>query len=128
VKQYFATEFDDASNSADVLLKLTTYSRCVVLNRNMPADLLIDDRYILDETSFVELVVWRLERPLRGSQHPLKYRLAYVEDGICVIRYDNEAGKGDHRHASGKERPYAFSDLDTLLTDFWAEVDTWRRK
>lgn len=30
-----------------------------------------------------------------------KYSLARVADGACVLRYDNEAGKGDHRHDPG---------------------------
>jgi Family of unknown function (DUF6516) len=47
-------------------------------------------------------------------------------DGICVLRYDNEAGKGDHRHVSEKEEPYRFSDTDTLLADFWRDVEKWR--
>jgi tRNA (Thr-GGU) A37 N-methylase len=33
------------------------------------------------------------------STHAFKYRLAYVVGGECVLRYDNERGKGDHRHA-----------------------------
>lgn len=47
--------------------------------------------------------------------------------GECVLRYDNEAGKGDHRHMSDVESPYAFSDVETLLADFWTDVDAWRR-
>ena len=26
-------------------------------------------------------------------------------DGECVLRFDNETGKGDHRHFGGKEVP-----------------------
>jgi hypothetical protein len=37
-------------------------------------------------------VIWRLPKPQAGSQHGFKYRLAYVERGRCVLRYDNEAG------------------------------------
>jgi len=40
-----------------------------------------------------------------------------------VLRYDNEAGKGDHRHAGKTERPYGFTTYDRLLADFWADVD-----
>lgn len=69
----------------------------------MKADLLIDERHVLDAGMFVEIVVWRLPRPMRGSAHRFKYRLALVVDGICVLRYDNEAGKGDHRHAKDTE-------------------------
>ena len=92
----------------------------------MDAELLLDERHVLDETSFVELVVWRVPKSARGSAHRFKYRLALVEHGICVLRYDNEAGKGDHRHIGDKQTPYRFSDPDTLLEDFWSDVESWR--
>jgi hypothetical protein len=93
----------------------------------MRADLLIDERHVLDVRAFVELVVWRLPRPARGSRHRFKYRLALVIDGVCVLRYDNEAGKGDHRHVRDSEEPYYFTDPDALLADFWRDVEDWRR-
>ena len=92
----------------------------------MDAELLIDERHILDEDVFVEIVVWRLPKPARGSLHRFKYRLALVERGECVLRYDNEAGKGDHRHAGGSEQPYRFTDPEALLAAFWAEVESRR--
>jgi hypothetical protein len=94
----------------------------------MKAEALIQDRYILAEDAFVEVVVWRLPRAIRGSTHALKYRLALVVGGKCVLRYDNEAGKGDHRHVGDVESSYAFSSYEQLLTDFWADVDAWRRR
>ena len=60
---------------------------------------------------------------LPASAHRFKYRLALVVNGECVLRYDNEAGKGDHRHIHGREEPYAFVDIDRLLADFRAEVE-----
>ncbi len=93
----------------------------------MKAELLIDERHVLDAGMFVEIVVWRLPRPARGSAHRFKYRLALVVDGICVLRYDNEAGKGDHRHVEDAEAPYDFTDPEALLADFWSDVETWRR-
>ncbi len=62
----------------------------------------------------------------RGSGHSFKYRLALVSEGICILRYDNEAGKGDHKHKDGREVPYRFSDLDALQVDFWTDVESWR--
>jgi hypothetical protein len=92
----------------------------------MKADLLIDERHVLDATTFVEIVVWRLDRPLRGSIHKYKYRLALVADQVCVLRYDNEAGKGDHWHIGDVEEPYKFVDPTMLLADFWKNVEAWR--
>jgi hypothetical protein len=93
----------------------------------MRAELLIDERHVLEAAAFVEIVVWRLPRPVRGSVHKFKYRLALVIDGHCVLRYDNEAGKGDHRHVHGTEEPYFFTGTDELLADFWRDVEGWRR-
>jgi hypothetical protein len=93
----------------------------------MKAELLIDERHVLDAWTFVEIVVWRLDRPVRGSIHKYKYRLALVADSVCVLRYDNEAGKGDHRHIGGVEKHYKFVDPEILLADFWNDVEAWRR-
>lgn len=92
----------------------------------MKATQLLKSREALDEISFVERVVWLLPAPAKGSTHPLKYRLAYVEAGVCVVRYDNEAGKGDHRHVGSEELPYAFTTAERLLADFWQDVQNWR--
>jgi hypothetical protein len=80
---------------------------------------------VLDERAFVEMVAWRLRRPVPGCDHDLKYRLAYVVDGICVVRYDYEVRKGDHRHIGGSDTPYEFKSIDALQVDFWADVATW---
>ena len=92
----------------------------------MPAKLMLSERHTVSETSFVEMVVWHVPIPVRGSGHVFEYRLAFVVKGICVLRYDNEAGKGDHRHKGDEEIPYRFSSPESLLNDFWHEVDNWR--
>ena len=94
----------------------------------MKAERPLDERHILTENAFVEIVVWRLPRPARGSTHRLKYRLALVVNGTCVLRYDNEPGKGDHRHIGDCEESYAFTTAETMLADFWAEVERWMHK
>jgi Family of unknown function (DUF6516) len=93
----------------------------------MKAELLVNERHVLDAGTFVEIVVWRLDRPVRGSIHRFKYRLALVADSVCVMRYDNEAGKRDHRHIGSAETRYRFVDSETLLADFWNDVEAWRR-
>jgi hypothetical protein len=72
----------------------------------------------------IEVVVWHLSEPLPGSNHPYKYRLFYGNaDGSCIVRYDNERGKGDHRHVADKEEPYTFSTLLRLIEEFEAETE-----
>ena len=90
---------------------------------NMPAEPLLDERHILSQAAFAELVVWRVPAPVRGSAHKYRYRLALVVDGKCVLRYDNEAGKGDHRHVGDAEERYQFKSAEQLLADFWADVE-----
>ena len=92
----------------------------------MRARLLLRERRIVNEICFAEMVIWQLPPPFPGSRHGFKYRLAFVVDGVCVLRFDNETGKGDHKHASEREVPYAFKDLDQLVTDFWNEIERWR--
>lgn len=79
----------------------------------------------LGDEAFAELRLWRVPSSVRGSQHDLKYSLALVVAGTCVLRYDNEAGKGDHRHVVDTEAPYRFANMEQLLTDFWVDVDQW---
>lgn len=94
----------------------------------MKAELLLDERQVLAEDLFAELVIWRLPESARGSRHRFKYRLALVADGECVLRYDNETGIGDHRHLGRREEAYRFVTAEKLLKDFWSDVDTWRRR
>ena len=89
---------------------------------------LVRTRIIYSEVAFAELVLWQLPKPLPGSAHRFKYRLAYVVRGVCVLRYDNEAGKGDHRHYGGKESAYAFTDPDKLIAAFQADITRWNRE
>jgi hypothetical protein len=88
----------------------------------MKAELLLRERVVLTASSFVEMVVWKLSASAPGSSHQFKYRLAYVVENSCVMRFDNEAGKGDHKHIGAKEVPYKFIDLETLRADFFKEI------
>ena len=94
---------------------------------NTKAELLVDERHVLDMETFAEIVIWRLPRSARGSARRFKYRLALVVHGVCVLRYDNEAGKGDHRHMRDAKEAYVFTDPSAILADFWRDVEEWRR-
>jgi hypothetical protein len=61
--------------------------------------------------------------------HGLKYRLHFGTDsGTCILRYDNEKGKGDHRHIGTKEEPYLFISPEKLLQDFLNDVAKYRKE
>ena len=91
----------------------------------MKAIALLNEREELAPGLFAELRIWRVPQPVRGSDHDLKYALAFVADDICVLRYDNEAGKGDHRHLGEVQFAYQFVSTQQLLDDFWKGVDQW---
>ncbi len=91
----------------------------------MNATLLLRERLILTETAFAEIVIWQVPSSVRGSRHEFKCSLALIADGVCVLRYDNEAGKGDNKHLAEIEVPYAFVDLERLRADFWSDVESW---
>ena len=93
---------------------------------NMKARLLLRERQSLTETAFIEAVMWLVSRPVSGSGHDYKCSLVLVAEGVRVLRYDNDAGKGDHKHVAGREVTYRFIDLSTLQTDFWNDVEAWR--
>jgi hypothetical protein len=95
---------------------------------NMKAAPLIRRRVVLAADAFAEVVVWRVPEPVPPSEHPFKYRLSYVVGGECVLRYDNERGKGDHRHFAGQERAYAFSTPEQLMRDFNADITRWNHE
>jgi Family of unknown function (DUF6516) len=92
----------------------------------LKASLLVRHRIAYGEEHFAEIVVWLVPKPLPESDHPYKYRLAFVAHGDCVLRYDNEAGKGDHRHVQNKEARYRFSTLDKLFADFERDIRRYR--
>lgn len=84
------------------------------------------DKAVLPDGSIVEMVIWRLPEPLPPSTHGLKYRLFYGRPGHRVVAYDNERGKGDHRHVGGRESRYRFVSVEKLIADFLADVDRAR--
>jgi uncharacterized protein DUF6516 len=66
----------------------------------------------------VEMMIWALPQASAERPHGLKYRLYCGRGRVCLVRYDNEAGKGDHRHHGEREEAYRFESLEKLLADF----------
>jgi len=42
------------------------------------------------------------------------------------VRYDNERGKGDHRHAGDQKTPYSFISVEQLIQDFKTDIERIR--
>lgn len=93
------------------------------------ATLLLDFRGVQGEL-LVQMILWQLPRPTKDRPHGLKYRLYLGRAGRTLVRYDNEAGKGDHRHVGPDESQvsYEFSSMEKLLDDFRVECEQlgWR--
>jgi hypothetical protein len=88
----------------------------------------VRSRIVYSGHAFAELILWRLSQPMAGSLHRFKYRLAYVVEGVPVLRYDNETGKGDHRHEGSAQWPYSFSTPDRLIADFLRDIERWNHE
>jgi hypothetical protein len=92
----------------------------------MDAELVIADKVVFDDGAIQEMVIWRVPSSVPASSHSLKYRLYYGYAREHLVRYDNERGKGDHRHVEGQEEPYAFRGWEALIDDFQADVARMR--
>jgi hypothetical protein len=92
------------------------------------AILVLHEKIVRDDGAIVELVIWQLPRATPDRPHALKYRLYFGRSGKCLVRYDNESGKGDHRHIRGKETPYRFVSLAKLRRDFELDIKKYGGK
>lgn len=88
----------------------------------MPAELITRFKNITPDGGVIELVVWRVPTPVPPTEHGFKYRAVYTKDGVRIVGFDNERGKGDHCHLDGQELPYIFTGVDQLVEDFIATV------
>ena len=92
----------------------------------MKADLLFHQRIDYDDGAIVEMVIWRVPIPVHPTTHSLKYSLFYGYSGVREVGYDNERGKGDHRHLREVETSYRFISVEQLMADFWSDVQALR--
>jgi len=89
----------------------------------VPATRIFHDKAIYpDDGAIVEMTIWEVPEPVPGSAYRLKYSLFYGYPGRRVVSYDNERGKGDHRHRGDLEEPYTFTTVEQLVADFLADV------
>ena len=77
---------------------------------------------LTQEGGVIELVVWRVPTPVPPTGHGFKYRAVYSLNGVRIVGFDDERGKGDHCHLDGNEVPYNFVSIDQLVEDFIAAV------
>ncbi len=92
----------------------------------MKADLVITYRTAFEDGHILQVVVWKTPENVPPTEHGFKYRLFYGRAGERIVGYDNERGKGDHRHLRSVEVPYHFVSISQLLSDFEADVKAER--
>jgi hypothetical protein len=64
--------------------------------------------------------------PTRTGNHERKYSLFYGANGKRLVGYDNERGRGDHRHIEDRQERYVFKTVELLMADFLADVPRLR--
>ena len=90
------------------------------------AVLLFRERTISADRAIIAIRVWEVPHPVAPSRHRLKYSLFYGYPGRRLVGYDNERGKGDHRHYGEQEQDYVFVSIEQLLTDFRNDIAALR--
>lgn len=86
------------------------------------AKLLLKQKLIFPDGAIAQTVIWQLPTVTDERRHGLKYSLYYGRAGERIIGYDNELGKGDHRHYRDRETVYLFSTVEQLIQDFLEDV------
>jgi hypothetical protein len=89
------------------------------------AQLLIDFRDVNDYGDIIQIRVWRVPKS-KDFPDGIKYSMVYIyvegDKYERVLGYDNERGKGHHRHFFGKEESIKFEGIDRLIERFFEDV------
>ena len=90
---------------------------------HMKAKRVFYDKAVLPAGEVVEMVIRQLPELSPERPHGLKYSLFYGLDGERIVGYDNERGKGDHKHSGSNETLCHFVSVEELVADFLADVE-----
>ena len=89
----------------------------------MKAQRIFYDKAVLPDGSILEMTIWKLPHTTSDLPHAQKYRLYFGLNGKRIVGYDNERGKGDHKHLGETETRYRFVSVEKLVADFLADVE-----
>jgi hypothetical protein len=92
------------------------------------ASLFYDARRDYPDGTIVQIRIWQIPEPDDERPHGLKYSLFFGRPGERLVGYDNERGKGDHKHIKGLQSPYIFTSIDQLFADFRRDIALVRRR
>jgi len=93
----------------------------------MKAQLITHDKVTDELGHTVEVKLWQVPVS-EHTPHGYKYSLVYIVNNQRVIGYDNERGKGDHRHLKGREEAYRFAGIRQLVADFRKDIATYKEQ
>ena len=94
----------------------------------MKAVRIFHDKTLLPDGFIVEMVIWQLPQASSERPHGLKYRFFFGRGGQRLVGYDNERGKGDHKHILDLEKRYKFTSIEKLVSDFLSDVERVRNE
>lgn len=94
---------------------------------NIKATLEHHIKYDDSDGNIVEIKIWRVP-VTEHTPHGFKYALVYIVDGVRIVGYDNERGKGDHRHFEDTEYPYRYHGIQALFNDFKTDMEAAKRR
>ena len=80
-------------------------------------EVLLEQRCGLPDGDCIEL---HLARGARG----LMYRLAYLREGDCLLRYEHGPAQPHARWLRGRSAPYAFRSVEQLRYDFERDLES----
>ena len=94
----------------------------------MKAAKIFYDKVIFSDGAIVHMIIWQLPRSTQERPHGLKYSLFYGGQDGHIVGYDNESGKGDHKHIRDVQTRYKFVNVEAMVTDFLADVERIRNE
>ena len=88
------------------------------------AEKILDIRNEFQDGTMLVIRVWLVPSPVPPSAHRFKYSFFFGRPGERLVLFDNERGKGDHKHIREVESAYDFESVEKLTADFMAAVRT----
>jgi len=92
----------------------------------MQAKKLAHEKYVTEQGDIIEVVIWEVPKS-HHFPHGVKYRMAYIHENKRTFGYDNERGKGHHKHLFGQEKQIEFESWEKLVKQFRNQVEKIRR-
>jgi hypothetical protein len=98
-----------------------------IYHNHMSIERIFYDKTLFPDGYIVGMVIWKLPKATKDRLHGLKYRLFYGH-GLRIVGYDNERGKGDHKHINEVEVAYKFVSVEKLVADYLADIERFKHE